>query len=146
MADLIESRFASKSVEYETPQDLFDRLHSEFCFTCDVASTDDNAKCAVHFTRSDDGLVQPWRGVCWCNPPYGRDMPKWVRKARQEAVHGFATTVMLIPARTNTSWWHDECMRGEVRFIRGRPRFNNGKHGLPFPLAIVIFRKDGAHG
>ena len=144
MADLTEARFAAKSVEYETPQDLFDGLDAEFGFTCDVASTDANAKCAKHFTLADDGLAQPWEGVCWCNPPYGREMPRWIRKARSEAETGNATTVLLIPARTNTGWWHDECMNGEVRFIRGRPRFNGGKHGLPFPLAFVIFRTSNA--
>ena len=142
MADLTEARFAAKSVEYETPRDLFDRAHSEFGFTCDVASTDANAKCTEHFTKVDDGLAQVWSGVCWCNPPYGREMPRWIRKARSEAAAGRATTVLLIPARTNTAWWHEDCMKGEVRFIRGRPRFNGGKHGLPFPLALVIFRAE----
>lgn len=141
LADLTKARFAAKSVEYETPQDLFDKMNSEFSFTCDVASTDTNAKCKQHFTKVDNGLAQPWSGVCWCNPPYGLEMPKWIRKARKEAEAGNATTVLLIPARTNTGWWHDECMRGEIRFLRGRPRFNGGKHGLPFPLAFVIFKK-----
>jgi len=140
VADFTEERFAAKSVEYETPQDLFDGLNAEFGFTCDVASTDGNAKCQHHFTRETDGLKQEWTGVCWCNPPYGREMVQWVRKARLAAESGAATTVMLIPARTNTAWWHDEVMRGEVRFVRGRPKFNGGKHGLPFPLAIVVFR------
>lgn len=140
MADLTQERFAAKSTEYETPQDLFDRLDAEFHFTCDVASSDSNAKCQHHYTVEHDGLRQRWEGVCWCNPPYGREMPKWIRKARREAENGNATTVMLIPARTNTGWWHDDCLMGEVRFVRGRPRFNGGKHGLPFPLAIVIFR------
>lgn len=132
--------FNSKSVEWETPQDLFDKLNAEFRFTLDVASTHENAKCSSHFTKEDDGLIQEWAGVCWCNPPYGREMPRWIRKARQEAEARKVVTVMLIPSRTNTGWWHDEVMKGEVRFVRGRPKFNGGKHGLPFPLAIVIFR------
>ena len=140
MADLTKDRFAAKSVEYETPQDLWDAWNNEFQFSCDVASTHENAKHPNHYTMAEDGLAQQWRGVCWCNPPYGLDMPKWIKKARMHAMKGEATTVMLIPARTNTGWWHDHCMKGEIRFLRGRPKFNGGKHGLPFPLALVIFR------
>ena len=141
MADLLKSRFDSKSVEYETPNALFQALHAEFGFTIDVAASTANYKCPIYWTKEDDALSKDWTGTCWCNPPYGRDLPKWIKKARQAALNGQATTVMLIPARTNTAWWHDECMKGEVRFIRGRPKFNNGKHGLPFPLALVIFRR-----
>jgi phage N-6-adenine-methyltransferase len=141
MADLTEERFASKSVEYETPLSLFAPLDSEFGFTVDVCATHENKKVDSCFTLFEDGLSQKWEGVCWCNPPYGREMPKWIKKAYQTAAAGEGTVVMLIPARTNTAWWHDLCLKGEIRFIRGRPKFNNGKHGLPFPLAIVIFHK-----
>ena len=127
-------------ITYETPDDLFDTLHAEFRFDVDVCALPGNAKLPRFYTPEQDGLAQPWAGVCWCNPPYGREMPRWIRKARSEAETGRATTVLLVPARTNTAWWHDDCMKGEVRFIRGRPRFNGGKHGLPFPLALVIFR------
>jgi len=136
-----KDRFSAKSIEYETPQDLFDGWNREFCFTLDVCSTHENAKCVNHFTLTEDGLKQPWKGTCWCNPPYGAAMPKWIRKALWHAENGDATTCLLIPARTNTAWWHELCMKGEIRFLRGMPKFNGGKHGLPFPLALVIFRQ-----
>lgn len=142
MADLTEQRFSAKSVEYETPWSLFNPLHVEFGFTLDVCATHGNKKVDRCFTKEEDGLSQEWQGVCWCNPPYGREMPLWIRKAYDTARNGRGTVVMLIPARTNTSWWHDICMKGEIRFLRGRPKFNNGKHGLPFPLALVIFHKE----
>ena len=138
MADLTKERFAAKSVEYETPLSLFDPLNKEFCFTTDVCSTHDNKKVAHHWTKEEDGLSQKWEGVCWCNPPYGREMPNWIRKAIEASKEG-TTTVMLIPARTNTGWWHELVMpHFEIRFVRGRPKFNGGEHGLPFPLAILV--------
>ena len=139
MADFDSNRFASASVEWGTPQDLFDAVNEEFCFTLDVAASGDNAKCARFFTKDDDGLSQPWSGVCWVNPPYGRQMIRWLEKARREKANG-VTTVALIPARTNTGWFHEICLKEEVRFIRGRPKFNGAAHGLPQPLALVIFR------
>ena len=140
MADLTEARFASQSIEYETPLSLFDPLNDEFGFTVDVCATDSNKKVEKYYSVENNGLAKEWRGSVWCNPPYGRDMPKWINKAYNSARNGDATVVMLIPARTNTIWWHDIVMKGEIRFIKGRPKFNNGKHGLPFPLAIVIFK------
>lgn len=139
MANLTKARFSANSVEYETPAVLFAPLDAEFHFTLDGAASAANAKCAAYFTSSEDGLAQPWAGVGWCNPPWGRELPRWLRKAKAAA--GRATTVM--PARTNTTWGHEECRQGEIRFIRGRPRFNGGRHGLPFPLALVIFRAQG---
>lgn len=139
MADFNSNRFQSKRQTYETPEDLFRPLADEFQFTLDVAADAGNAKCAEFFDEAADGLAQPWRGVCWCNPPY-REQSKWVKKAFAEAQAGRATTVILLPARTNTGWWHDFCMKGEIRFIRGRPKFAGCKHGLPQPLAFVVFR------
>lgn len=135
-----EKKFESATVEWPTPQELFDELHSEFCFTTDVAATSENAKCDHYYTQEQDGLKQDWRGVCWMNPPYGRAMVEWLKKAIRETWNG-TTTVCLIPARTNTAWWHDLCQKyGEVRFVRGRPKFGGADHGLPQPLAIVVFR------
>lgn len=142
MSKFTAAKFSSEAVEYETPMNIFAPLDREFNFTTDVAATELNKKCPKFFTRADDGLSQKWEGVCWMNPPYGRGMEKWLLKAQEAAKHG-ATIVCLVPARTNTGWWHDICAKQEVRFIRGRPRFNNGKHGLPQPLAIVIFRGRG---
>lgn len=133
-------KFESATVEWPTPQELFDELDAEFSFTTDVAATDDNAKCAHYYTQEQDGLKQDWRGTCWMNPPYGRAMVDWLKKAIRETWNG-TTTVCLIPARTNTTWWHDLCQKyGEVLFVRGRPKFGNADHGLPQPLAIVVFR------
>ena len=140
MADLTKERFAAKSVEYETPLSLFDPLNKEFHFTLDVCATHENKKVEAYYTEKDDGLSKRWSGTCWCNPPYGRDMPKWIQKAIDSAKHG-VTTVMLIPARTNTGWWHDLVMPNfEIRFVRGRPKFNGGKYGLPFPLAVLVIK------
>ena len=133
-------KFESATVEWPTPQDLFDEINREFNFTTDVAATDENAKCKNYYTKEQDGLKQEWRGVCWMNPPYGRAMTEWLKKAIKETWNG-TTTVCLIPARTNTAWWHDLCQKyGEVRFVRGRPKFGGADHGLPQPLAIVVFR------
>jgi len=139
MADFDNNRFQSKNQTYETPLSLFDPIDDEFKFTLDVAADKDNAKCRHFFTKEVNGLEQAWSGSCWCNPPF-REQSKWVKKACAEANEGRATTVLLIPARTNTNWWHDYCMKGEVRFIRGRPKFAGCKYGLPQPLAFVIFR------
>ncbi len=135
-----KGKFESASVEWPTPPALFDEIDAEFKFTLDVAATPENAKCSKFFTQEDDGLSQDWAGVCWCNPPYGRAMTKWIKKAIRETWNG-VTTVMLIPARTNTKWFHDLCMTfGDVRFIKGRPKFGGADHGLPQPLCLVVFR------
>lgn len=130
---------SSATPEWETPQSLFDELNAEFAFSLDVCATPENAKCPAFFTRGQDGLSQPWTGVCWMNPPYGREITAWMRKASESAAAG-ATVVCLVPARTDTAWWHDYATRGEVRFIRGRLRFSNATASAPFPSAIVIFR------
>ena len=127
MADLTKERFDSNSIEYETPLSLFTPLDKEFNFTIDVCATHENKKVQNCYTLKENALIQDWEGVCWCNPPYGREMPKWLRKAYETAETGMGTVVMLIPARTNTTWWHDICMKQEVRFIKGRPKFHKGK-------------------
>ncbi len=132
--------FESDRTELETPLEFFAPLHREFGFTLDVAADASNAKCRRFLSKEDDGLSQPWSGVCWMNPPYGSSVPVWLSKAVRERERG-VTTVALIPARTNTEWFHEICFRhGEVRFVRGRPKFVGHKHGLPWPLALVIFR------
>jgi site-specific DNA-methyltransferase (adenine-specific) len=126
--------------DWATPPAIFAGLDAEFGFTLDVCASPHNAKVSRYFTRDDDGIQQAWSGVCFCNPPYGREISKWVRKASQEAERG-VTTVMLIPARTDTSWWHRYIeSQSEVRFIRGRIRFVGAHDNAPFPSAIVIFR------
>ena len=134
----------SKTYEYETPQDLFNKLNREFDFGVDVCATNENKKCWEYFTKTDNGLKQDWSrwNSVWMNPPYGREIAKWVKKAYETARDNQATVVCLLPARTDTAWWHDYCMRGEIRFIRGRLRFSNLGINAPFPSAVVIFRFD----
>jgi phage N-6-adenine-methyltransferase len=131
--------FTSKSVEWATPQDLFDELDAEHGFTLDVCATPDNAKCARYFTRADDALAQPWEGVCWMNPPYGRNIAYWVAKAYDTARAGHPV-VCLLPVRTDTTWWQRFVVHGEVDFLKGRLRFN-GAGSAPFPSAVVVFRR-----
>lgn len=133
--------FSSKTDDWETPQDLFDKLNQEFEFNLDVCATRENRKCRNFYAKELDGLKQDWHGVCWMNPPYGREIGKWIKKAYEESLTG-STVVCLLPSRTDTKWWHDYCMRGEVRFIKGRLKFGNSKNSAPFPSAIVIFRGD----
>ena len=133
-----EAAFSSATDEWATPLAFFRALDAEFGFTLDPCSTHENAKCARHFTRDDDGLAQPWEGVVFMNPPYGEVIGDWMRKAWEES-QGGATVVCLVPARTDTAWWHDYAMRGEVRFLRGRLKFGNAENSAPFPSALVIF-------
>lgn len=131
--------FSSKSVVWETPQDLFDKLNAEFHFDLDVCALPENAKCERYYTPEDDGLLQPWNGVCWCNPPYGKTIGKWVQKA-YETFTGGGTVVMLLPARTDTKWFHEYIYnKAEIRFIKGRLKFGNSKNAAPFPSMIVVF-------
>ena len=131
--------FSSKSVVWETPQDLFDKLNEEFHFDLDVCALPENAKCEKYYTPEDDGLSQPWNGVCWCNPPYGRTIGKWVQKAYETFARG-GTVVMLLPARTDTKWFHEYIYnKAEIRFIKGRLKFGNSKNAAPFPSMVVVF-------
>lgn len=132
--------FTSSTAEWPTPQAFFDQIAAEFGpFDLDVCATADNAKCGRFFTRHQDGLAQQWAPArCWMNPPYGREIKAWMEKAFTESQRG-ALVVCLVPARTDTAWWHDYAARGQVRFLRGRLRFEGGKHSAPFPSAVVIF-------
>lgn len=132
--------FSSKTDLWATPQDTFDALHKEFGFTLDVCATPENAKCPRFFTKENDGLAHDWSAdVCWMNPPYGREIGRWMRKAWQTALAG-GTVVCLVPARTDTAWWHDFAMEGDVRFLRGRLKFGGHQNFAPFPSAVVVFR------
>lgn len=134
--------FSSATDLWETPQDFFDRLNAEFHFTLDVCALPENAKCESYYTPQTDGLLQPWTGVCWCNPPYGRTVAQWIKKAGDARKEG-ATVVMLLPARTDTKWFHNYILgKGEIRFVCGRLKFGKSKHGAPFPSMIVIFRPE----
>ena len=133
--------FSSKTDLWETPQDLFDKLNNEFQFTLDVCATPENAKCDKFYTKEQDGLKHPWKGTVWCNPPYGRGIGQWVRRALFASVSG-STVVMLLPARTDTKWFHDYIYKRnnvEIRFIRGRLKFGGSKNSAPFPSMVVVF-------
>jgi phage N-6-adenine-methyltransferase len=133
-----ELHFSSKTDDWATPQDFFDNLNKTFNFTLDPCASHENHKCAKYYTKDDDGLSKSWEGeTVFMNPPYGRDVKKWMKKAYEESKH--ATVVCLIPARTDTAYWHDYCMKGEITFIRGRLKFGNSKQSAPFPSAVVIF-------
>ena len=126
--------------EWETPQDFFDMLDRKYHFTLDVCATPSNAKCPLFFTRAEDGLSQPWRGICWMNPPYGREIGLWIKKAYKSSLETGTVVVCLLPARTDTRWWHEYVMAyaENIEFIRGRLRFS-GKAAAPFPSALVVF-------
>ena len=141
---ITDGLMSSKTDLWETPQEFFDRLDAEFHFDLDVCALPENAKCKRYFTPTQDGLLQDWKGVCWMNPPYGRQIGRWMKKAYESSVHGGATVVCLVPARTDTAWWHNYAMRGEVRFIRGRLKFGGSKNSAPFPSAVVVFREGAA--
>ena len=134
--------FSSKTDEWSTPQDFFDELNKEFNFTLDPCATPENAKCEKYYTKEDDGLKQDWSGeTVFCNPPYGRAIKDWVKKCYEESKKPNTTVVMLIPARTDTSYFHDYIYHKakEIRFIRGRLKFGNAKNSAPFPSMVVIF-------
>ena len=132
--------FSSTTDLWATPQDFFDELNEEFEFTLDPCATPDNAKCAKFFTKERDGLKQDWSGErVFCNPPYGRAIGAWVKKCHDEAQKG-TLVVMLIPARTDTSYFHDYIYhKAEIRFIRGRLKFGGASQGAPFPSMVVIY-------
>lgn len=132
--------FSSESDNWATPSDFFEKLNNEFGFTLDVCASRSNAKCQRFFTSEDDGLYQEWGGICYMNPPYGRVISDWMKKAYESAQAG-ATVVCLVPARTDTKWWHDYAAKAsEIRFYKGRLKFGGCANSAPFPSAIVIFR------
>lgn len=133
--------FSSKTDLWSTPNDFFDKLNDEFHFTLDPCSTHENAKCYKHFTEEENGLLQDWGNeVVFCNPPYGRQIKYWVKKSYEESQKDNTTVVMLIPARTDTIYFHEYIYhKAEIRFIKGRLKFGNAKNSAPFPSMVVIF-------
>lgn len=132
--------FSSATPEWYTPLDFFQVLDAEFNFTLDPCCTHENAKCARHFTQADNGLAQDWgTETVFMNPPYGREIKDWMRKAYEASLAG-AVVVCLVPARTDTAWWHDYAIKGENRFLRGRLKFGGATTSAPFPSAVVVFR------
>ena len=134
--------FSSKTDDWSTPDWLFRTLNGMFHFTLDPCSSRENAKCARHFTPVQNGLLQDWgRERVFMNPPYGREIGHWMKKAATSAARG-ALVLCLVPARTDTAWWHSYATLGEIWFLRGRIKFGNATSCAPFPSAIVIFRPD----
>lgn len=131
--------FSSATDQWSTPIDFFNKVDDVFRFETDVCADAGNAKCEKYFDAEADGLTKRWTGVCWMNPPYGRGIGEWLKKA-YESAKGGATVVCLIPARTDTRWWHDYCLKGEIMLIKGRLKFGGSVDGAPFPSALVVFR------
>ena len=136
----MDVHYSSATDDWATPDDFFQKLHREFRFQTDVCASESNAKCAKFYTKESDGLSQEWSGACWMNPPYGREIGRWMEKAYQSARQNGATVVALVPARTDTRWWHSFATKGEVFFVPGRLKFGNAKANAPFPCAVVVFR------
>ncbi len=163
--------FSHKSDEWETPDDLYQKLDSEFNFTLDPCATELNKKCEKFYTPEQNGLLQSWEGeTVFINPPFSK-IKRWVEKAYVESKIFGVTCVMLLPARTDTWWFHTyiyDVPDVEIRFIRRRLKFKGvtktvvdfnfdvlDEHGeptaeykevpindsAPFPSMIVIFRK-----
>ena len=133
--------FSSKNTEWETPQELFDKLDTYFKFELDVCATKENAKCSKFFTIEDNALAKDWNSTtCWMNPPYGRGLYTWVKKAYTESLKHKSTVVCLLPARVDTRWWHDFCNYAEYKFLKGRLKFSNSSNAAPFPSVLVVFR------
>ena len=139
-----DKAFSCKSDLWTTQKSLFDELNYKYKFTLDPCATDDNALCDKYYTIKDNGLEQDWGGeIVFMNPPYGREIGKWVEKAYKESLKG-ATVVCLIPSRTDTRYWHDYIFpySSDIKFIKGRLKFGSGKSPAPFPSAIIEFKKD----
>lgn len=134
--------YSSKTDQWATPQGFFDELDAEFGFDLDPCADEENHKCKRYFTKEQDGLLQDWGGSkVFCNPPYGREIGKWVKKCYEEGHKENTLVVMLIPARTDTQYFHDYILhRAEVRFVRGRLKFGEAAAGAPFPSMVVVFR------
>ena len=129
----------SDSVEYSSPVGLVAPLIEEFSLDLDVCASASNSKLERYWTKDDDALSLDWVGNCWMNPPFGRDLGKWVRKACIDARLFGGTKVCLVPVRSNTKWWCEVCIESEIRFINGEVRFSGSVRGLWMPLCVMIF-------
>jgi phage N-6-adenine-methyltransferase len=144
---------AADTVEWGTPPEFFNAMNREFHFTLDAAASDTNHKCDKYYTNKQDAIHKKWRGRVWINPPYGRELKHWMKKATHEiAKERTEVIVFLVPVRSSTQWWHNIVMRHaeEIRFVNGGLAFHNFKHGYdggaapkpaPYPLCIIVFRK-----
>jgi len=138
-----DALYSSDRQDWETPQWLFDLLDEEYRFTLDVCATESNAKCWHYYTPEDNGLKRKWEGRCWMNPPYGREIVHWVERAsKQLKYRRVELIVALLPARTDTKWWHEFVMphASMIRYIEGRLKFVGGPSSAPFPSIVVVYR------
>ncbi len=134
--------FSSATDLWSTPKYFFDELDNEFNFTLDVCANSDNAKCSKYFDKEMNGLEKDWTGNVWCNPPYGREIVNWVKKASEEIEKDYCNKiVMLVPSRTDTNWWHQYVINEKVRFIKGRLKFGGHSNSAPFPSAVIIYER-----
>lgn len=141
MAD-IKACLSSKRDDWSTPQDFFDELDKEFHFDLDPCADENNHKCETYFTKEQNGLKHSWGGyTVFCNPPYGKEISKWVQYAYEQSRLPNTTVVMLIAARTDTRYFHEYIYeKAEIRFIKGRLKFGGSTTSAPFPSMVVIFR------
>ena len=140
----IQACLSSKTDNWATPQDFFDKLNEEFHFTLDPCANEENHKCNLFYTKEQDGLTKDWGGpVVFCNPPYGKEIADWVRYSYEQSQKPNTTVVMLIPARTDTRYFHDYIYgKAEIRFIKGRLKFGDATTAAPFPSMVVVYRKN----
>lgn len=133
--------FTSNREDWTTPQWLFDELNEEFDFTLDAAASDENHKCRKYYTERENGLTRSWEGeTVFCNPPYGRKIASWVKKAYEEGQKPGTTVVLLIPSRTDTRFFHDYILgKAEIRFLKGRLKFGGAQNSAPFPSLIAVY-------
>ena len=133
--------FSSQKLSWSTPQGFFDKLNEEFNFTLDACASQDNAKCEKYYSLKDNSLKQDWSGNrVFCNPPYGRQIQHWIKKGYEESLKNDTKVVMLIPSRTDTKYWHNYVMKAqEIRFVKGRLKFDNSTNAAPFPSVVVVF-------
>lgn len=137
---LNNSLYSSDKMDWETPKQLFNKLNEEFYFSLDVCATPINTKCKMFFAIGDQSLDRDWFGIVWMNPPYGREISKWVAKAYNESRKTNCRCVCLLPVRSDTKWWHQYVMRAsEIRLLNKRLSFEGANNKAPFPVAIVIF-------
>tara|TARA_R110002167_G_scaffold32243_1_gene104970 strand:+ start:211 stop:681 length:471 start_codon:yes stop_codon:yes gene_type:complete len=135
--------FSSKNDNWSTPQSFFDKLNKIYNFTLDPCATDTSHKCDKYYTEKQDGLSKSWSGeTVFMNPPYGRLIKHWLKKAYEESRNENTTVVCLIPARTDTKYWHEYCMKAEkIYFVKGRLKFGGATNSAPFPSCVVVFEE-----
>lgn len=143
---LNDSIYSSNKMDWGTPQYLFDALDDEFAFTLDACANNFNHKCDSYYNKDQDALKQSWHGVVWMNPPYGREIVDWMRKAKHEVDVGHAQTVVcLVPVRSDSKWWHNFAMKAsEIRLLDQRLEFQGAGNKAPFPAAIIVFEENSA--